>query len=144
MGHYAKVNGKNIVEKVIVADAEFIETYIDNSPGEWIKTSYNTRGGVHYEPNSNHTVPSTDQSKALRKNFAGEGFTYDREKDAFIPPKPAFHSDIGTIIFNSWTLNENTCLWEPPVPMPTEELPEGMVYIWNETDENWRTISLPV
>ena len=67
MSHYAKVNN-TIVEKVIVAEAEFFDTFVDSSPGAWVQTSYNTRGGVHYEPNSN--TPSGDQSKALRKNYA--------------------------------------------------------------------------
>ena len=106
MSHFAKVNN-GIVETVIVAEAEFFNTFVDDSPGEWIQTSYNTRGGVHYQPNSN--IPSEDQSKALRKNYAGKGFTYDKNKDAFIPPKP----------YNSWILNEDTCLWDSPKPFPT-------------------------
>jgi hypothetical protein len=106
MSHFAKVNN-GIVESVIVAEAEFFNTFIDNSPGEWIKTSYNTRGGIHYQPNSN--IPSEDQSKALRKNYAGIGYTYDQQRDAFIPPKP----------FNSWILNEDTCLWNAPTSFPT-------------------------
>jgi len=123
MSYFAKVNN-NIVEKVIAAEQSFFETYIDNSPGEWIQTSYNTRGGIHYQPNSN--IPSVDQSKALRKNYAGIGYTYDRQKDAFIPPK----------LYNSWTLNETTCLWEPPV-LPTGELKDNQYYFWNESIINW-------
>jgi hypothetical protein len=134
MGYYAKVKNK-IVEKVISAKIEFFETFIDDSPGEWIKTSYNTRGGVHYQPDSN--IPSEDQSKSLRKNFAGIGYTYDKDKDAFIPPKPTFNTELGTITFNSWVLNESTCLWEPPIPMPTDTLPENHYYIWNESITNW-------
>ena len=80
MAHYAKVvNG--IVTKVIVAEADFFKTFVDDTAGAWIQTSYNTRGGIHYEPNSN--TPSSDQSKALRKNYAGVGFTYDSDNDAF-------------------------------------------------------------
>jgi len=115
MAHYAKVNN-GIVEQVIVAEADYFDTFIDNSPGEWIQTSYNTRGGVHYEPNTD--TPSDDQSKALRKNYAGIGYTYDSDRDAFIPPKP----------FNSWTLNETTCWWEAPVAYPSD----GELYSWNE------------
>ena len=115
MAHYAKVNN-GIVEQVIVAEADYFDTFIDNSPGEWIQTSYNTRGGVHYEPNTD--TPSDDQSKALRKNYAGIGYTYDSDRDAFIPPKP----------YNSWTLNETTCWWESPVAYPSD----GEVYSWNE------------
>ena len=100
MAHFAKVNN-GIVEQVIVAEPEFFDTFVDSSPGQWIQTSYNTRGGVHYNPETGE--PSADQSKALRKNFAGVGYTYDAKRDAFIPPKP----QIGT-----WVLNDNTCLWE--------------------------------
>ena len=120
MSHFAKVNN-GIVESVIVAEAEFFNTFIDNSPGEWIQTSYNTRGGIHYQPNSN--IPSEDQSKALRKNYAGIGYTYNQQKDAFIPPKP----------FNSWVLNETTCLWEAPVAKPND----GNRYLWNEATLSW-------
>lgn len=122
MAHYAKVNN-GIVEQVIVAEADYFDTFIDTSPGEWIQTSYNTHGGVHYVPNSNRETISDDQSKALRKNYAGIGYTYDSARDAFIPPKP----------YPSWTLNENTCLWEAPVAYPTD----GQVYIWNEETTSW-------
>ena len=120
MGHYAKVQN-GIVSQVIVAEAEFFDTFVDSSPGQWIQTSYNTRGGIHYQPNSN--TPSDDQTKALRKNYAGIGFTYDTAKDAFIPPQP----------FTSWTLNETTCLWEEPVAYPDD----GNMYTWDETTTNW-------
>ena len=113
MAHFAKVVD-GIVTKVIVAEPEFFDTFIDDSAGEWIQTSYNTHGGEH-------TLGGTP----LRKNFAGIGYTYDREKDAFIPPQP----------FASWTLNETTCLWEAPVPMPEE----GQ-YIWNESITNWTEV----
>ena len=106
MAHYAKVtDGK--VTRVIVAEAVFFKTFVDDSPGEWIQTSYNTRGGIHYQPNSD--TPSSDQSKALRKNYAGIGHTYDEDRDAFYSPKP----------FASWILNETTCYWDPPVAQPT-------------------------
>ena len=124
MTHYAKVNN-GIVEQVIVAEAEFFDKFVDTSPGEWIQTSYNTRGGIHYQPNSN--IPSDNQSKALRKNYAGKGYSYDKQKDAFIAPKP----------FNSWILNETTCLWEAPVVKPTTVLEENQYYIWNESIINW-------
>lgn len=114
MAHYAKVTD-GIVTKVIVAEAEFFDTFIDDSAGEWIQTSYNTHGGEH-------TLGGTP----LRKNFAGIGFTYDYEKDAFIPPQP----------FSSWTLNEDTCLWEAPVAYPDDD----KVYIWNESITNWTEV----
>ena len=120
MAHFAKVVDGTVVN-VIVAEPEFFDTFVDDSPGQWIQTSYNTRGGVHYQPNSEE--PSTDQSKALRKNYAGIGYTYDAERDAFIAPKP----------YKSWTLNETSCLWEPPVALPSE----GGPYLWNEAEQRW-------
>ena len=123
MGHFAKVSN-GIVTRVIVAEADFFNNFIDDSPGQWIHTSYNTRGGVHYKPNTNE--PSEDQSKALRKNYAGIGYTYDATKDAFIPPQP----------FNSWTLNEDTCLWDSPVAYPED----GKLYKWDEEILNWEVI----
>jgi hypothetical protein len=117
MAHFAKVvDGK--VTQVIVAEPEFIDTFVDSSPGQWIQTSYNTHGGVH----ANGGTP-------LRKNYAGIGYTYDTEKDAFIPPQP----------YASWTLNDETCLWEAPVAMPTD----GKVYGWDEDAVNWVEIVLP-
>jgi len=114
MAHFAKViNG--IVEQVIVAEPEFFNTFVDSSPGQWIQTSYNTRGGVH-------TLGGTP----LRKNYAGIGYTYDAQKDAFIPPKP----------YNSWTLNETSCLWEPPTPKPNDD----KIYRWNESTTSWDVV----
>jgi len=121
MAHFAKVQD-GIVTQVIVAEPEFFNTFVDTSPGEWIQTSYNTRGGVHYAPNSN----DPDGGEALRKNYAGIGFTYDRDRDAFIPPRP----------YASWTLNDSTCLWEAPVSYPTD----GQDYIWNEDTTSWDLI----
>jgi hypothetical protein len=110
MSHFAKVQD-GIVTKVIVAEAEFFNTFVDSSPGEWIQTSYNTHGGVHPE------------GRPLRKNYAGIGFTYDRTRDAFIPPKP----------FASWILNEDTCLWNPPVIYPNDD----KTYVWDEETLTW-------
>lgn len=111
MTHFAKVtDGK--VTQVIVAEQEFFTTFVDTSPGEWIQTSYNTIGGVH----ANGGTP-------LRKNYAGIGFTYDRTRDAFIPPQP----------FASWTLDDLTCLWNPPIPMPLD----NKKYRWNEITTAW-------
>lgn len=111
MSHYAKVvDGK--VTQVIVAEPEFFETFVDSSAGEWLQTSYNTHGGVH----KNGGTP-------LRKNYAGIGYTYDRTRDAFIPPQP----------FASWTLNETTCLWDAPTPMPIDD----KLYVWDETTTSW-------
>jgi hypothetical protein len=110
MAHYAKVNN-GIVEQVIVAEADFFDSFVDTTPGEWIQTSYNTRGGQHPE------------GRPLRKNFAGIGYTYDRVRDAFIPPQP----------YDSWLLNEDTCLWEAPVAMPED----GQIYDWDEATTSW-------
>ncbi len=120
MGHFAKVTD-GIVTQVIVAEPEFFDTFVDSSPGQWIQTSYNTRGGVHYNPDTNE--PSADQSKALRKNYAGIGYSYDATRDAFIPPKP----------YTSWVLDDQTCLWNAPVPYPTD----GKRYQWDEATTSW-------
>ena len=111
MAHFAKVvNGK--VTQVIVAEPEFFDTFTDTSPGEWIQTSYNTHGGEH-------ALDSTP----LRKNYAGVGYTYDAVRDAFYAPQP----------FPSWTLDEETCLWQAPTPMPDD----GNRYTWNEETQTW-------
>jgi hypothetical protein len=111
MAHFAKVQDGKVVQ-VIVAEPEFFQTFVDTSPGEWIQTSYNTHGGVH-----------TAGGTPLRKNYAGIGYTYDSQRDAFIPPKP----------FASWVLNDDTCLWDAPVSMPTD----GKMYQWDEAATNW-------
>ena len=124
MGHFAKVvDGK--VSQVIVAEPDFFDTFVDSSPGQWIQTSYNTRGNVHYAPNSNEP----DGEPALRGNYAGIGYTYDAVNDVFYPPKP----------FNSWTLSETTWLWESPVAYPDD----GKIYVWDEETTNWKEVELP-
>jgi len=131
MAHYAKVtNGK--VVKVIVAEASFFDNFVDDSPGKWIQTSYNTRGGVHYQPDS--SIPSEDQSKALRGNYAGIGYTYDSTLDAFYAPQP----------FDSWTLNTGSYLWEAPVEYPTGDATGSYTgsYSWSESEQNWVTGSI--
>ena len=124
MAHFAKVKN-GIVTNVIVAEQEFIDSYQDGEPGMWVQTSYNTCAGVHYEPNS--STPSSDQSKALRKNFAGIGYTYDRGRDAFYPPQP----------YPSWALNDTTCTWEAPVAYPSD----GKIYDWDESSKSWVEIT---
>jgi hypothetical protein len=111
MSHFAKVLDGKVIQ-VIVAEPEFFDTFVDSSAGEWIQTSYNTYGGEH-------KLGGTP----LRKNYAGIGFTYDKQKDAFIPPK----------LYESWVLNENTCLWEAPTPRPTD----GKTYKWDEATISW-------
>lgn len=131
MAHYAKVRQGKVI-KVIVAEADFFDNFVDDSPGTWIQTSYNTRGGVHYEANSND--PSEDQSKALRGNYAGIGHTYDNTHDAFYAPQP----------YNSWTLDTGSFLWEAPVAYPTGDATGSYTgsYSWNEDQQNWVTGSI--
>jgi hypothetical protein len=128
MAHFAKLDQNNVVVFVTVGRDEDNgkEDQLTARTGDVYKqTSYNTRGGVYYDPTTNE--PSVDQSKAFRKNYAGLGYTYDYDRDAFIPPKP----------FNSWVLNETSCLWEAPVPMPTD----GKRYTWNEETVSWVEIT---
>ena len=110
MSHFAKVLD-GIVTDVIVAEPEFIETYVDPNPGVWIQTSYNTHGNQHPE------------GRPLRGNYAGIGYIYDQENDVFYPPQP----------YPSWILNTNSWTWESPTPRPTD----GKAYVWNESSENW-------
>jgi hypothetical protein len=123
MAHFAHITD-GIVDNVIVAEQPFIDTLPD--PENWVQTSYNTYGGIHYKPNIVPREPSEDQSKALRKNYAGIGYTYDSGRDAFIPPKE----------YASWTLNEFSCLWEPPTPMPED----GNPYYWDEPTLSWKLL----
>jgi len=122
MAHYAFLNMQNIVTEVIVGKDETDgpinwEIHYGNIREQVCKrTSYNTRGGVHSEGG----VP-------FRKNYAGIGYSYDEVRDAFIPPKP----------FDSWILNETTCLWEAPVEYPTD----GQRYAWNEDLGTWDLIT---
>jgi hypothetical protein len=118
MAHYALLNYKNIVTKVLTGIDEDsvdqnLEIVYQQKFGQLCKrTSYNSRGGVHIEGRT-----------PFRKNFANIGDTYDETRDAFIPPQP----------YNSWTLNESTCLWDPPTPMPLD----GQEYVWNEGTTSW-------
>lgn len=110
MSHFAKVlDGK--VTKVIVAEPEFFQTFVDDSPGEWIQTSYNTYANSH------------PQGKPLRGNYAGIGFIYDRINDVFYAPQP----------FQSWILNTSTWIWEAPISMPTDD----KKYKWDEATISW-------
>ena len=103
--YWAKVNN-GLVEKVIVANDDFFDTFVDDSAGTWIETK---------------------MDGSIRKNYAGIGFSYDSTRDAFIPPKP----------YSSWTLDEDTCLWEAPVAYPSDD----KMYKWNETDKQWDEVS---
>lgn len=119
MSHFAQIDENNIVTQVLVIEQDVIDTGLFGDPASWIQTSYNTYGGVH-------TLGGTP----LRKNYAGIGYTYDASRDAFISPK----------LFNSWTLNEDTCLWQAPTPMPVEE---GKIFVWNEDTTSWVEFTPP-
>ena len=118
MAHFAEVDPKtNIVLRVIVAEQDFINSGAVGDSFRWVQTSYNTRGGVH-----------KTGGYPLRKNYAGTGFTYDKDRDAFIEPKP----------YPSWTLNEDTCQWDCPVATPADD----KSYEWNEDTQAWDEIVL--
>jgi len=121
MSHYAKIVN-DIVEQVIVAEADFF-TLLPESD-EWIQTSYNTRGNQHYGPDG---LP--DGGTALRGNFAGIGYIYDRTNDVFYPPQ----------FFPSWTIGADTnWLWTAPVARPQD----GKQYAWDEPTQSWVERSL--
>ena len=117
MSHFAKVENGTVTQ-VIVVEQDVLDTGLFGDPSLWVQTSYNTLGGVH-------VLGGTP----LRKNYAGVGYTYDSERDAFIPPK----------IYNSWILNEETCLWEAPTTMPTD----GKMYSWDEATLSWIEVETP-
>lgn len=131
MAHYAFLNNNNFVVEVIVGkdeneDGIDWEDFYSKIKGlKCIRTSYNTRGGIYYDPNTLDV--SNDQSKAFRKNYAGIGFYYSHKLDAFIPPKP----------YDSWLLDTKTCLWYAPIPCPDDDLS----YIWDEKNKKWVLIS---
>jgi hypothetical protein len=117
MGHFAKVVDSKVVQ-VIVAEEDFFKTFVDTSPGAWIKTSYNTIANEH-----------TQGGTPLRGNYAGIGYTYDATHDVFYPPQP----------FASWVMDQETWTWKAPVDMPTE----GGPYVWDETTTSWKAIATP-
>lgn len=118
MAHFAKVEN-GIVTQVIVIEKEVLETGHWGDPASWVQTSYNTMGGVHSQGGT-----------PLRKNFAGIGFTYDAQRDAFIPPQP----------YASWVLDEATCLWNPPTPAPVVD---GKLFTWDEQTTSWVELIVP-
>ena len=120
MSHFAQVKN-NIVQQVIVAEQDFINTLSDTT--DWIQTSYNTRGNVHYDPNTGQP----DDGNALNYNYAGIGYNWDGV--GFYSPQP----------YPSWTLNKTTYLWEAPIPYPTD----GQFYNWDETNQSWVVVNLP-
>jgi len=120
MSYYAKVVD-GIVTEVIVAEEEFFSIFVDTSPGTWVQTSYNTRGGVHYGQDG-----QPDGGTALRANYAGIGCVYDQINDVFYPQQP----------HPSWTISAPTWLWEAPTPYPTD----GQSYSWDESTQTWKIL----
>lgn len=121
MAHFAEViNG--VVNRVIVIEESQLDTGLWGSKENWIQCSYNTRGGIHYNPDTNEP----DGGIPLRKNFPQQFWTYDEARDAFIPPKP----------FDSWILNEDTCLWEAPIPIP-DIYSVDHIWAWIEDEQRW-------
>lgn len=133
MAHFAKLDDNNIVlTTIVVADSDAPtesagQTFLENTFGwaanKWKQTSYNTRGGKHYDADGNE---SADQTKALRANFAGAGWKYDSTNDIFHKPNAPYAS---------WTLNTTSGLWEPPVDYPDDW--NGANYNWNESTQTW-------
>lgn len=130
MAHWAELDANNVVTRVLVGDNndpagdEGYQWLLDNLGGTWVKTSYNAVGGKRRNP---ETGEMTEEA-GFRKNYAGIGYTFDAGRDAFIPPKP----------FNSWNLNEDTCLWEAPTPYPAD----GKMYRWDEDTTAWVEVTL--
>jgi len=122
MSHFAQIDENNIVTRVLVIEQDVVDTGLFGEPSSFVQTSYNTQGGVH-------RLGGTP----LRKNYAGIGYTYDRGRDAFIPPKP----------YNSWVLNESTCLWDSPVELPSDAGTgtPPKAYSWDENTVNWVEIT---
>lgn len=122
MAHFAELDENNVVKRVVVVD----DMHQDNGQeflavtcglgGTWVKTSYNTLGGVHQHGGT-----------PFRKNYAGVGYIYDVERDAFYTPQP----------YPSWVLNEDSCIWEAPVTRPNDD----KNYIWNESTLSWDELS---
>jgi hypothetical protein len=130
MAHWAELDENNVVTRVLVGDNndpagdEGYQWLLDNLGGTWVKTSYNAVGGKRRNPETGEMT----NDAGFRKNYAGIGYTFDAGRDAFIPPKP----------FNSWNLNEDTCLWEAPTPYPAD----GKMYRWDEDTTAWVEVVL--
>jgi len=115
MAHFAKIENGTVTQVNVIDEDYFAENRETRYTGQWVQTSYNTQGGVHLLGGT-----------PLRKNYAGIGYTYDEVRDAFYAPQP----------YPSWTLNEDTCYWESPVPYPTDD----KFYTWNEDNQNWEEV----
>jgi hypothetical protein len=119
MSHFAQISSDNIVLRVIVAEQDFIDSGVVGDPSEWLQTSYNTKGGIHYNP----ITGEPDDEVALRGNYASPGYIYDPENDVFYEPQP----------YPSWTISAPTWTWQAPKPMPID----GKIYRWNEEQLDW-------
>lgn len=125
MAYYAKIVKGKVVDIACADETYFEENKKTRYTGTWIQTSYNTKGGIHYNPETG--LPSEDQSKALRKNYAGIGYIYDKEKDAFYSEQP----------YPSWTLDDFSCIWKAP-----KEYPDiTKIYKWNEEILDWELVN---
>jgi hypothetical protein len=122
MSYFAQVSN-GIVVDVIRINQDVLNSGLWGDPAQWVQTSYNTHGGIHYEPNTNPPVPSPDQSQALRANYAGIGYTYDSVNNVFYAPQP----------YPSWVISAPTWIWQAPVPYPDD----GKVYYWDEATLSW-------
>lgn len=129
MAHWAEIDENNIVLRVLVGDNndpngdEGYSWFVERLGGTWVQTSYNAYAGKRIDPETSEET----EEPGFRKNYAGIGFIYDPVRDAFMEQKP----------FDSWTLNEDTCIWEAPTPKPTD----GKLYKWSEDDLNWQLIT---
>ena len=130
MAHFAQVNNGYVL-RVIVVEQDVINSGQFGDPASWIQTSYNTKGGIHYDP----VTQLPDDKPALRKNYAECGGIYDAQRDAFYSQR---QNDYKGVVCESWILNEETCLWEPPSTRP--ENTETHHYMWNESTASWDEI----
>lgn len=121
MSHFAQIEN-NVVTQVIVAEQDIIDTGVLGDPSNWIQTSYNTYGGIHYGQDGN-----PDGGVALRGNYAGIGFIYDSVNDVFYEPQP----------YPSWVIFAPTWIWQAPVPYPVVDNPTTSKYVWDESIVNW-------
>jgi hypothetical protein len=126
MSHFAQINDQYIVQRVLVITQDEVNTGIWGDPASWFQTSYNTRGGIYYIPDTD--TPDPDQSKAFRKNYAGIGYIYlpyGPEGEGFVPPSP----------YPSWVMNSFSYNWEAPISMPVPNSPP--YYQWDEATVSW-------
>jgi hypothetical protein len=123
MGHFALVDENGIVQQILKAEQENIDSGIHGDPSQWIQTSYNTQGGIHYNPETGEP----DGGIALRYNYAAIGGHYDAEADAFYHPQP----------YPNWVLNTSTYIWEPPVPQPSVPPGAPNYWVWAVARNEW-------